>query len=159
MEKAHNRVYASIDLNAIEENFENMKKNLTPERSGVRYENVFHGSTLLASKKMPLVSSVTGEPVPAYISVGSSEAVACSGSGKSRLQPAAAPLCCHSRAASSSTLFDIVQHYTTVCCPCQGHIFPLRRELVLCVLLTRQPTGYPGPPGCRTAAPPRTAPL
>lgn len=30
MEKAHNRVYASIDLNAVEENFENMKKNLTP---------------------------------------------------------------------------------------------------------------------------------
>lgn len=30
MEKIHSRVYASIDLNAVERNFENMKNNLTP---------------------------------------------------------------------------------------------------------------------------------
>ena len=30
MIKKHDRVYASIDLNAVEENFENMRNNLTP---------------------------------------------------------------------------------------------------------------------------------
>ena len=49
-------------------------------------------SCLLYTSKAPLVSSVTGGPVPAYISVGSSKVVASSGSDQSRLQPVAAPL-------------------------------------------------------------------
>ena len=95
------------------------QKYLTPEKSGVRYENVFHGSTLLTVHGPSLVSSVTGGPVPAYISVGGSKAVTGFGSNKGRLQPAAAPLCCLSRAASFSMPFYIGTHHITGLYPCQ----------------------------------------
>ena len=56
MEKAHNRVYASIDLNAIEENFENMKKNLTPETkmiAVVKADAYGHGAVKIARRMEP----------------------------------------------------------------------------------------------------------
>ena len=81
------------------------KKRFTPEsHSGVkRYAPRFHPAC--APCGAPLVSSVTGGPVPAYISVGGSKAVAGSGWGKSRLQPMAASLFCLPRTASFSMPF------------------------------------------------------
>ena len=86
----------------------------------MRYKIVFHGSTLLALKRAPLVSSVTGGPVPAYISVGGSKAVTGPGSGQGRLQPAAAPLCGLSRTASfSKPFYQIKAQYSTSIWLCQ----------------------------------------
>lgn len=70
------------------------------------------------------MSSVTGGPVPAYISVGGSKAVTGPGSGQGRLQPAAAPLCGLSRTASfSKPFYQIKAQYSTSFFLCQGGNF------------------------------------
>ena len=69
--------------------------------------------------KPSLVPSVTGGPVPAYISVGGSKAVADSGSNEGRLQPTAAPLWHFSRTASFSKPFYIGKYDITPLFPCQ----------------------------------------
>ena len=55
------------------------KIKLTPERSGVRYENVFHGSTLLTDTNPSLCVLCNGRArpglLPSQVSAGSSKAV------------------------------------------------------------------------------------
>jgi hypothetical protein len=108
------------------------EKNPTPdEKSGVGYENVFHGSTLLTDICPSLVTSVTGGPVPFYSGFpfgGQLRGGDCSASGKDRSQQICGlSLVSMSGRRPHQRLLMIVTQYSTARCPCQAdrpELFP-----------------------------------
>ena len=135
------------------------EKNPTPDEiSGVRYENVFHGSTLLARltarRSCPLEREVPSQPTYRW---AAPRRWLCSGN---RQEPLAANGGSSLLSFPVSVLFDaffqIRGHYTTSVCLCQGDSLPVLEAFSRAVVagLMPGPGGGCGRRPCQGDPPP-----